>query len=229
MVLQTLHDASAEGQGVRRGEPHHAAHGAGQAPHSGHHDHAAMVADFRRRFWASLVLTAPILALSPMIQGLFGLEKALAFPGESIVLWVVSSVVFFYGGWPFLVGLADEVRKRQPGMMTLIAMAITVAYVYSSLVVFWLPGEGFFWELATLIDIMLLGHWIEMRSVMGASRALEELVRLMPSEASRLRPDGSLEAVAVSELRPGDRVLVRPGEKIPTDGVIVEGRTTVNQ
>lgn len=250
MPIQTLHEASggdrqsdtadpARPRGSAAGpdphhqhgrpEPHHAAHGTGHATHSGHHDHAAMVADFRRRFWLSLVLTAPIVAMSPMIQGLFGLEKALAFPGEGIALWAVSSVVFFYGGWPFLVGLADEMRKRQPGMMTLIAMAISVAYVYSSLVVFWLPGEGFFWELATLIDIMLLGHWIEMRSVMGASRALEELVRLMPSEASRFRPDGSLETVPVSDLRQGDRVLVRPGEKVPTDGIIVEGRTTVNQ
>jgi Cu2+-exporting ATPase len=210
-------------------EARHPAHRTGRAAQEGHHDHSAMVADFRRRFWVSLVLTVPILALSPMIRGLFGLEEALAFPGDSVMLWALSSVVFFYGGWPFLAGMTGELRKKQPGMMTLIALAITVAYVYSSLVVFRLPGEGFFWELATLIDVMLLGHWIEMRSVMGASRALEELVRLMPSEAQRLREDGSTETVPVTELRHGDRVLVRPGEKIPTDGTIREGRTTVNQ
>ncbi|MGD8816927.1 MAG: copper-translocating P-type ATPase [Acidobacteriota bacterium] len=188
-----------------------------------------MVNDFRRRFWVSLVLSIPVLALAPIIQRLFRLEQALAFPGDRYVQFVFATVVFFYGGWPFLTGLSKELRKRQPGMMTLIALAISVAYGYSALVVFGLHGEVFFWELATLIDIMLLGHWIEMRSVMGASRALEELVRLMPSDAHRVDANGNVTDVAVSELRPGDRVLVKPGEKVPTDGVIVEGRSTVNE
>ena len=195
-----------------------------------HHDHhAQMVADFRRRFWVSLALTVPVLALAPLIQAALGLREALAFPGDAFVQFGLATVVFFYGGWPFLTGALDELRGRQPGMMTLIALAIGVAYVYSSAVVFGLPGEVFFWELATLVAIMLLGHWVEMRSVMGASRALEKLVRLMPDEAHRVRDDGSTDDVPVAELAKGDRVLVKPGEKVPVDGVVVEGRTSVNQ
>jgi P-type Cu2+ transporter len=136
-----------------------------------------MVADFRRRFWVSLALTIPVVALAPMIQHWLGVREALAFPGDAYVSFALSTIVYFYGGWPFLTRACPELRQRQPGMMTLIALAITVAYVYSAVVVFGLRGEVFFWELATLIDVMLLGHWIEMRSVMGASRALEELVR----------------------------------------------------
>lgn len=191
--------------------------------------HAQMVSDFRRRFWVSLVLTVPVLALAPLIQRLAGVEEAWSFRGDAFVQFAFATVIFFYGGWPFLKGLFDELSKKLPGMMTLIALAISVAYAYSSMVVFGLRGEVFFWELATLIDIMLLGHWIEMRSIMGASSALEELVKLMPSEAHRQREDGGLEDVPVTQLRKGDRVLVKPGEKIPTDGVIMEGRTTVNE
>lgn len=211
------------------GHPEHGHHehdGSG----GGHHDHHAhMVADFKRRFWVSFVLTVPILVLSPMIQQWLGLAETLDFPGDSFVQFAFASVVFFYGGWPFLSGLFSEFKKKQPGMMTLIALAVTVAYGYSGTVVFGLTGKVFFWELATLIDIMLLGHWIEMRSVMGASAALEKLVKLMPSDAHRVADDGSTEDVPVTELQHGDRVLVKPGEKIPIDGVIVEGRTTVNQ
>jgi Cu2+-exporting ATPase len=188
-----------------------------------------MVADFRRRFWVSLALTVPILALAPLIQRFLGLEDALAFPGDRYVQSLLASVVYFYGGWPFLKGLVEELRQKKPGMMTLIGVAISVAYLYSAAVVLGVRGEPFFWELATLIDIMLLGHWIEMRSVMGASRALEKLVQLLPAEAHRIRADGSTEEVPLGELEPGDRVLVRPGEKIPVDGAIVEGRTTVNE
>ncbi|MDT8388659.1 MAG: copper-translocating P-type ATPase [Thiogranum sp.] len=193
------------------------------------HDHAGMIADFRKRFWVSLILTVPILALSPMIQSFLGLEQALAFRGDTYLLLALSSVVYFYGGWPFLSGLLSELGERQPGMMTLIALAITVAYFYSAAVALGLPGTVFFWELATLIDIMLLGHWIEMKSIMGASGALESLARLMPTEAHRLRDDDSSEDVPVTELQPGDRVLVKPGEKVPTDGVIVSGRTSLNE
>ncbi|HXL53908.1 MAG TPA: heavy metal translocating P-type ATPase [Gemmatimonadales bacterium] len=191
--------------------------------------HAHMVDDFRHRFWVSLALTVPVLATSEMIQHFLGLRATLAFPGDRYVEFAFASGVYFYGGWPFLTGLVDEVRQRLPGMMTLVALAITVAYVYSALVVFGLPGSVFFWEAATLIDIMLLGHWIEMRSVLGASRALEQLVRLLPAEAHRVRADGSVEEVPIDVLRPGDRVLVKPGEKIPTDGRIVQGGTSVNQ
>ncbi len=196
----------------------------------GHHDHHAhMVADFRRRFWISLVVTIPILALSPLVQRFLGLKEAVAFPGDLYVLFGLSSFVFFYGGYPFLKGIFNELKSANPGMMTLIAIAISTAYIYSSVVVFGLEGKVFFWELATLIDIMLLGHWIEMRSIMGASRALEELAKLMPSEAHRIMPDGSIVDVALDELKTGDRVLVKPGEKIPADGVVVKGETSVNE
>src|SRR6266576_3476847 len=188
-----------------------------------------MVDDFRRRFWVSLGLTVPVLATSEMLQHILGLRSVLAFPGDQYVEFAFASAVYFYGGRPFLTGLVDELRKRLPGMMTLIALAITVAYAYSALVIFGLPGSVFFWETATLIDIMLLGHWIEMRSVLGASRALAQLVRLLPAEAHRLRADGAIEEVPLDALQPGDRVLVKPGEKIPTDGLIVAGRTSVNQ
>src|SRR5213078_3111993 len=208
------------------------AHHAGpktSAPHLGHAGHASMVDDFRRRFWISLALTLLVLATSEMLQHLLGLRAALRFPGDRYVGFASASAVYFYGGWPFLTGLIAELRKRLPGMMTLVGLAISVAYLYSAAVVFGLPGTVFFWETATLIDIMLLGHWIEMRSVLGASRALEQLVRLLPAEAHRLRTDGSLEDVALAALQPDDRVLVKPGEKVPTDGLVVAGRTSVNQ
>ena len=197
---------------------------------AGHHDHHAhMVEDFKRRFWVSLVLTVPILLLSPLIQSVLGLADALQFPGDLMALWGFSSVVFVYGGWPFLKGIYEELRDRQPGMMTLIAIAIATAYVYSSAVVFGLSGSIFFWELATLIDVMLVGHWIEMRSVMGASKALEELAKLMPQTAHRLTEEGDTEEVPLDALQHGDRVLIRPGEKIPADGDVVDGQSSVNE
>ncbi len=194
---------------------------------SGLHVHGA--GDFRKRFWISLAATIPILALSPVIQGFLGLENVLGFPGDRLALFVLSSFVFFYGGYPFLKGFAAELESRRPGMMTLIALAISTAYGYSGAVVFGLSGEVFFWELATLVDIMLLGHWLETRSVMGASRALEEMARLMPSEAHLLGPDGSSRDVPLPELRVGDRVLVKPGEKVPADGEVLEGDSAVDE
>ncbi|MGD9498271.1 MAG: copper-translocating P-type ATPase, partial [Armatimonadota bacterium] len=181
-----------------------------------------------RRFWVCLVATVPILALSPMIQQFLGLE-ALEFAAGGYVLLALSTFVYLYGGWPFLSGLVRELSERQPGMMTLIAVAITAAFGYSAVVVLGLEGQVFFWELATLIDIMLLGHWIEMRSVMGAARALQELAKLMPDEAHRIREDGSTEDVPVADLVNGERILVKPGEKIPADGVVVAGQSAVNE
>jgi len=137
--------------------------------------------------------------------------------------------VFVYGGYPFLKGIVDELKARTPGMMTLIALAISVAYIYSAAVTFGVPGSVFFWELATLIDVMLLGHWVEMRSVMGASHALEELARLMPATAHRLTPDDRLEDVPLDALARGDRVLVKPGEKLPADGMVISGRSSVDE
>ena len=193
----------------------------------GHHAH--MVADFRRRFWVSLILSIPVLALAPLIQAWLGLSERLAFPGDRPVQAVFATIIYLYGGWPFLRGVAGELARRQPGMMTLIALATTVAWGYSALVALGLHGEVFFWELATLIDIMLLGHWIEMKSVLGASAALESLVRLMPAEAHLVGVAGSMRDVPVSQLKRGDRVLVKPGEKIPTDGTVVAGQTSVNE
>jgi len=209
----------------------HAAHGPRAHEEHGSHanHHSQMVADFRKRFWLSLILTVPILVLSPMIQEFLGLADELRFPYDSYVLFLFSSAVFLYGGYPFLHGLVSELRSLNPGMMTLIALAVTVAYGYSSAVVFGIEGKVFFWELATLIDIMLLGHWIEMKSVMGASRALEELARLMPAEAHKKMPDGSVRDVAVSDLASGDQVVIKPGEKIPADGEVIEGGSSVNE
>ena len=195
--------------------------------HQAHHAH--MVTDFRRRFWISLALTVPILLLSPLVQELLGIEDIIAFTGDSYVLWGLATIVFFYGGWPFLKGLRDELKAKNPGMMTLIALAITVAYVYSSAVVFGLAGKAFFWELATLIDIMLLGHWLEMKSVMGASSALEELAKLLPAEVHHLMPDGSMYDMPIEMLKVGHTVLVKPGEKIPADDKVIEGESSVNE
>ncbi len=206
---------------------HHGDQDHGGHEHTEHHRH--MAEDFKRRFWISLILSLPIVALAPLVQGWLGLKEALSFSGDGYVQFVLSAIVFFYGGRPFLKGLVDEIRQAKPGMMTLIGLAITVAFIYSSAVVFGLPGKTFFWELATLVVVMLVGHWIEMRSVLGASRALEELAKLVPSDAHRVRDDGQTEDVKVSDLEKGDKVLVKPGERAPADGVIVKGETSVNQ
>jgi len=200
-----------------------------QPSHAGADHHAHMASDFRQRFWISLILTLPILVLSPLLQRLLGLREAIRFPGDLYLLFVLASAVFWYGGWPFLKGLIKELRTRQPGMMTLFAVAIATAYLYSSAVVFGLTGKIFFWELATLVDIMLLGHWIEMKSVMGASKAVEELAKLMPSDAHKLMPEGGVKDVPLSELEVDDKVLIKPGEKIPADGVVIEGESSVNE
>jgi P-type Cu2+ transporter len=198
--------------------------------HSGHggqgQGHRHMLEDFKKRLIVSLILTIPVLLLSQSMQQFFGFH--LQFPGSEIIIFTLATLIYFYGGYPFFIGLRDEFRKRQPGMMTLVAVAITVAYLYSSAVVWGIPGMDFFWELATLIDIMLLGHWIEMRSVMGASRALEELARILPSEAHLIQ-DGETRDVKVADLEPEDRVLVKPGEKIPVDGRVLEGASDVNE
>ncbi|MDA3883125.1 MAG: copper-translocating P-type ATPase [Bacteroidales bacterium] len=205
---------------------HHENHNHGSHNHSGHH--AMMIKDFRKRFWVSLILTLPILVLSPMIQSIMGYSLELFPAFDNYILFSLSTVVFFYGGWPFLTGIVEELRKKQPGMMTLIAVAITVAWAYSSATTFGVEGSTFFWELVTLIDIMLLGHWIEMKSVLGASRSLQKLVEMMPSEAHLLK-NGETEDVKVDQLEKDNKVLVRPGEKIPVDGEIIDGESHVNE
>jgi len=194
--------------------------------HSQTSHHRKMISDFRKRFWISSVLTIPVLLLSPMIQEWMGMTWT--FTGDSYVLLGLSVLIFFYGGWPFLKGMVDELKGSQPGMMTLIAVAIIVAFGYSAAVVLGLKGKTFFWELATLIDVMLVGHWIEMRSVMGASKALEKLMALMPDEAHLIDGD-EVRDVVVSELRNGDIILIKPGEKIPADGEITEGESNLNE
>ena len=202
-----------------------------EAHHEGMHhaDHAMMVKDFQVRFWVSLVLTVPVLLLSPMIQEFFGVPGIFSFKGDAYVVFCFSSLIYLYGGLPFLKGLWQEVNQKQPGMMTLIGVAITAAYVYSASVVFGVQGNVFFWELATLIDIMLFGHWIEMRSVMGAGKALEQLASLIPDVAHKVGKDGSIEDVSTHTLKKGDQCLVKPGEKVPGDGVILKGITSMNE
>jgi Cu2+-exporting ATPase len=215
------HEHHEQHDGHSHKDNNHGDHG-----HGSHDHHVMMIRDFRKRFRGSLVITVPILVLSPMIQELLGYEFTFSF--SNYILFALSSFVYFYGGWPFLTGLVNELKKKQPGMMTLIAVAITVAWGYSTATTFGVEGSTFFWELATLIDIMLLGHWIEMKSVLGASRSLQMLVGMMPSEAHLVK-NGDTEDVQVDQLKKDDVVVVRPGEKIPVDGIITNGESNVNQ
>jgi Cu2+-exporting ATPase len=205
------------------------AHGSQEA-HSGHSaaDHSGHEDMFRRKFWFSLVLSIPVLLYSMGLQMMVGYSLP-AFPGSQWLAPVFSVIVFLYGGLPFLNMALPEIKNRQPGMMTLISLAISVAFLYSVGTLF-LPGQAdFFWELVTLIDIMLLGHWVEMRSVRQASGALDALSKLMPDTAERILSDGSVESVAISQLKGGDRLLVRPGASIPADGQVFEGESSINE
>ncbi|WP_291922142.1 copper-translocating P-type ATPase [Chitinophaga sp.] len=209
--------------------PDHSGHQHGAAPgsHGGHHDHhAMMIADFRKRFYVVLLLTVPVMLLSKMIQQWLGIS--INFTGDKYLLLALSSAVFVYGGWPFLKGWYDEMKAWEPGMMTLIGFAITVAYIYSVATVVGLSGMDFFWELTTLILIMLLGHWIEMKSVAGASRELELLVQLMPDNAHLVHGDHIMD-VQTASLKAGDIILIKPGEKVAADGVVTEGETYLNE
>lgn len=196
--------------------------------HRAHVDHTGHEDMFRRRFWVSLVLTIPVLLFSPMLQDWFGFSMP-EFTGDRWIGPVFAIAIFLYGGMPFLQMAVPELRNRRPGMMTLISLAITTAFAYSLFAVFAAPDSGFFWEMATLIDIMLLGHWLEMRSVRQASGALSELAKLMPDTAERIETDGEVREVPVHALQPGDLVLVRPGASIPADGEVEEGRSDVNE
>ncbi|SKC83737.1 copper-translocating P-type ATPase [Ohtaekwangia koreensis] len=192
----------------------------------GHAHHAGMIDDFKKRFYVVLILTIPIMALSPMIQHWLNVDWT--FAGSNYILLALSSVVFFYGGWPFLTGFVSEVKSKTLGMMTLVAVAITVAYIYSVAIIMGLEGMDFFWELATLILIMLLGHWIEMKSIMSASKELELLVQLMPAEAHLVHGDHVMD-VKTDTLKANDIILIKPGEKISADGEIIDGQSFLNE
>jgi len=205
-------------------------------PHAGH-DHMTMVHSdphagheqlFRRKFWVSLLLSIPVLWFSDGFKALLGISLP-GFPGDRWIGALFAVVVFIYGGLPFLQMAIPELKNRKPGMMTLISLAITVAFVYSLAMLFVPGGMDFFWELVTLIDIMLLGHWIEMRSIRQASGALNALAKLLPDTAERVVAAGSSEVVAVSQLHADDVLLIRPGATIPADGVVVEGDSSVNE
>ena len=200
-------------------EQQHSAHQ--HDKHEGHHTH-----DFLKRFWVSLIITVPILALSHMIQDWFGFN--LEFTGDKYVLFALGTLIYLYGGMPFLKGMIGEIRAKAIGMMTLVAIAISVAYFYSTAVVFGLQGMDFYWELATLIVIMLLGHWLEMRSQMAASKALQTLVALLPNEVTVER-NGEAYKIRLDELANNDIVIIKPGEKVPADGDVIEGLSYVNE
>jgi Cu2+-exporting ATPase len=207
----------------------HEKHSDHDSSHGGHSvDHTGHEKMFRNRFWVSLVLSIPVLVYSPTLQDWLNFA-APAFPGSEWVTPFFAVVIFLYGGLPFLQMAMPELRSRKPGMMTLISLAISVAFIYSLTTLFIRAATGFFWELVTLIDIMLLGHWIEMRSVRQASGALNELAKLMPDTAERVLPDGGTEEVSVTDLQEGDLVLVRPGASVPADGEIEEGESEVNE
>ena len=207
-----------------QGAMEHAGHGAAGA-HDRHEGHS--VAMFRDRFWITLLLSVPTLLWSEMVQHLLGVS-APAFPGSSYLPALFGTAVYVYGGSVFLRGGLQELRDRMPGMMTLISLAITVAFVFSLAVTLGYPGEALWWELASLVTIMLLGHWIEMRSISQASGALRELARLLPSTAQRIAGE-TMEEVQISALREGDLVLVRPGASVPADAIVQSGKSDVNE
>ena len=216
---QNSHDSHGNHSGHGK-QPNHAQH-AGHDKHAGHSPEI-----FKRRFFVCLVLTLPVLYFEPMFQDWFNYQ-AIQFSGANWVIPIFSTIIYFYGGWVFLKGAYNDFQSKI-GMITLVALAITVAFVYSVAVTLGLAGDSFYWELATLVDIMLLGHWIEMASVLGASNALQELAKLVPSVAHKQQANGQIEDVQVSALVEGDQILIRPGEQVPIDGEIIEGTSNVN-
>jgi len=207
-----------------------AGHGGGGGGGGGGHDkHAGhSPAMFRNRLWFSVVLTVPILYFSESFENWFGYQAA-SLPGVAWLVPLLATAIFIYGGMPFLKGALHELADRAAAMMTLISLAITVAFAFSLAVTFGFPGMPFYWELATLIDVMLLGHWIEMGSVQNAGRALDELTKLMPNVAHRYLDGGRTEDVPVDQLMAGDRILIRPGEQVPADGEVRDGTSSVNE
>jgi Cu2+-exporting ATPase len=232
MKMDTKHSAHGAHDHAQMDAASHNQHGGngqhdGNDQHAGHDKHAGHTPEiFKRRFFICLVLTLPILYFAPIFQTWFN-YKAIQFSGAQWVIPIFATIIYFYGGWVFLKGAYYELRSKI-GMMTLVALAITVSFVYSVAVTLGLKGDSFYWELATLVDIMLLGHWMEMASVQGASNALGELAKLVPSVAHK-QVNGKTEDVQVSTLVEGDLILIRPGEQVPIDGEIVEGTSNVNE
>src|SRR5690625_435114 len=226
MIAMINHDSNQNHSEHEHDEHHnHSGHDHSGHGHADHHEH--MIKDFKKRFWISLVLALPITYLSPMIQMLFNYE--VTFTGNMVLLFALSTIVFFYGGKPFLLGAWDEIKAKEPGMMLLISLAIVTTYIYSTLTAFFIAGSDFYYVASTLIVIIIFGHWVEMKSIMGASKALEELVKLMPKEAHKIDASGNVVEVSIEELHPGDEILVKSGEKIPLDGEIFEGESTVDE
>ena len=219
--------ADPEKHGAHNKHKKHVKHGNSESMHS--HGHSEMLQDYKKRLIVCLILTIPVFILTPVVQQALNLNQTINFYGEEYLLLLISSIVFVYGGYPFFKGFLEEIKNRIPGMMTLITVAITTAYIYSAAVTLGLMGMVFFLELVTLIDIMLLGHWVEMRSVMGASNALEKLAKLLPKNAHLINVHGRLQDIPLSELKVHDRVLVKPGEKIPADGRVINGESSVNE
>ncbi len=222
---QMEHGSAASDQAAGGEHDARTGHDQGHGAHVSHAGHERM---FRTRFWICLALTVPVLVFSPGVQDLLG-YRIPAFPGGDWISPLFAVVIFLYGGIPFLRMAVPEIQSRKPGMMTLISLAISVALIYSLAALFLPKGDTFFWELATLIDIMLLGHWLEIRSVRQASGALNELAKLLPDTAERMRADGTLETVPAGALRTGDRVLVRPGAAVPADGQVIEGESEADE
>ena len=220
------HHANMHHSKMDHSKMHHSSMDHGNAAEHAGHDHGNMISDFKKRSLVTGILTIPIIMLSPMIQHWLGVDWQ--FTGSIYLLFGLSTVVFFYGGLPFLKGWVQEMKTWKPGMMTLIGFAITVAYIYSVATVFGLKGMDFFWELATLILVMLAGHWIEMKSIAGASKELELLVQLMPAEAHLVNGD-IMKEVKTVDLKENDIILIKPGEKVAADGVIVDGDTYLNE
>ncbi|RTI17130.1 heavy metal translocating P-type ATPase, partial [Thermus scotoductus] len=202
---------------------HHPSHTASTKALDRHAGHTPET--FRNRFLVSLLLTLPILYVSEEVRGLLGLPPL---EGASWIPLLLGTLIYLYGGGVFLQGALRELRGRRPGMMTLVALGITVAFAYSLAVELGLKGKPFWWELATLVDVMLLGHFLEMKAILGAGEALRALAKLMPQTAHRLR-DGRIEDVPTEALKEGDLILIRPGEQVPADGVVVEGATSMNE
>ncbi len=217
-IEKTNHEAQAQHQKDNHDEQH-TGHG---VDHRGHED------IFRRRFWVSLILSIPVLIFSETVQGWIGFSTPV-FPGSNWIVPVISIVIFGYGGIPFIEMAVPEIKRRSPGMMSLITLAIGVAFIYSIAATIFNIGESFYWELVTLIDVMLLGHWIEMRSVRQASGSLNELAKLLPDTAELIREDGSIDIIPAQKLRTGDTFLIRPGTSIPTDGKVIEGQSDINE